>query len=251
MALSLVEEHNHELVEIDLSSDIEALDEDIFISIASECYFKKGLSCFKMCYLVLKTFSTELNTILPDLNTFIEENDNEGIQSCIKHLFHLKEDLIEKIKTIEFIIDVTIQKVNLYFDSININDLNPLIHNTRFCKEMNTQFIFSGIHKDWILRMNKLFLKNNEFTQLTEAEMTRKKKKSIFGFTYSKPKAIEHVKTNKPNIQLVIKDTSVKIDETSSLVNNVSDEESKNRKTYTTFGLCVAATAATAVVALL
>ena len=237
-----------ELVEIDLSSssEIMTLDDDIFISIASECYFKKGLACFKMCYLVLKTFSNELNIILPDLNLCIEENDQEGIKSCVKKLFEIKNDLIQKIITIEFMNQDILDKVKLYFDNINIDDLNPLIHNTKFCEEVNTQFIFSGIHKDWLLRMNKLYLKDQEFTLLTETEKKKKKKKSVFGITYSKPKAITNVemKTEQPNKTLALKDTSIKMDERSYLLDDYEEYEDDNSamKAYATLGLCAAAT---------
>ena len=253
MALQLVENPSlepvdtcSELVEIDLSSEIMTLDEDIFISIASDCYFKKGLACFKMCYLVLKTFSNDLNIILPDLNLCIEENDQEGIKSCVEKLFEIKNELIEKIMTIEFINQDILDKVKLYFDNININDLNPLIHNTKFCEEINTQFIFSGIHKDWLLRMNKLYLKDQEFTLLTETEKKKKKKKSVFGINYFKPKAItsEELKTEQPKQNLALVSTSIKMDERTHLLDDYEEYEDDNStmKTFATLGLCAAAT---------
>ena len=199
-------------------------DNDIFIDIFGIITKEGSMLEITKYYGLLKMLNIKLAEELCNLKMI---QDKTEIPEIYNRLEQLKKNFILSIETeitingetkLQFVIFI-----NDYFDKIDpAKDLDYKFHNENsFCPDIDTSGFYSGIEKDWILRMTNIEILYQAVER--ENEINSKKKKNS-GIIYRIKDALGW-NSKKPVENLMIEDVPVIIDNEIDKINILDNEE--------------------------
>lgn len=147
------------------------MDEDPFIEMAKYIYSKYGFGHLNKYYTFMCNIKREIVSIFLKLTTYIQNNDNQNIESSFLDFVKIKTRIMEKIIEIDADcfnpIFINIQE---HFNKIKLNDL---------LYTENDSLIISKTHMEWLARSRNL---TSYYNKIDEEQFTQIKPKKKFGF---------------------------------------------------------------------